>query len=545
MNRKDRVVRISRTKHFVALAVVTSVFASAAHAAFTISNTKTKNVTCAGGVCTPTGSNANLNTGALQTLLAASDVTVKSNAAAPDIGIADPLTWASSHRLTLDAYASIHVRVPVVVEGTSGLTLITNDGGTGGDYTFNTTTSGAITFWDTASSLVINGKNYVLVSNIKTLASAIAAHPARSFALSNDYDASPNTYRSSPVSTVFAGTFEGLGHTISNFTIKTGNDRQTGLFAQLDPRGTLRDIGLVNANVTADHSSLSSGIAGALVAQNDGRITHAYATGSVWGRRSVTGGLAGSSTGTIAMSYSTANVGCLDGQGGGLVGTMQGGLVESSHATGAIGCDGSAAAGGLVGSVGAGRILYSFATGKASAFGRRSTDGAVAGGLTAGNAGTIAFSFATGDTSAYGSEGESDGAGYAGGLTAHNRGTIHDSYATGKASAGPYSVAGGLAEENDGSISNSYSTGTVSASQRGGLLGQDYSTTANSYWNLDTSGISDPHQGAGDPLDDPGITGLTDAELKSALPAGFDPNIWGQNASINNGWPYLLANPPQ
>ena len=58
-------------------------------------------------------------------------------------------------------------------------------------------------------------------------------------------------------------------------------------------------------------------------------------------------------------------------------------------------------------------------------------------------------------------------------------------------------------------------------------------------------GILDPHQGAGDPSDDPGITGLTDAQLKSALPAGFDPNVWGQSSSINNGWPYLLANPPQ
>ena len=40
-------------------------------------------------------------------------------------------------------------------------------------------------------------------------------------------------------------------------------------------------------------------------------------------------------------------------------------------------------------------------------------------------------------------------------------------------------------------------------------------------------------------------TGLTDAALKSALPAGFDPAIWGQSATINNGYPYLLDNPPE
>jgi len=29
------------------------------------------------------------------------------------------------------------------------------------------------------------------------------------------------------------------------------------------------------------------------------------------------------------------------------------------------------------------------------------------------------------------------------------------------------------------------------------------------------------------------------------LPAGFDPKIWGQNAKINHGYPYLLALPPK
>ena len=25
---------------------------------------------------------------------------------------------------------------------------------------------------------------------------------------------------------------------------------------------------------------------------------------------------------------------------------------------------------------------------------------------------------------------------------------------------------------------------------------------------------------------------------------GFDPNIWAENPKINNGFPYLIANPP-
>ena len=87
----------------------------------------------------------------------------------------------------------------------------------------------------------------------------------------------------------------------------------------------------------------------------------------------------------------------------------------------------------------------------------------------------------------------------------------------------------------------------VAGANVGGLFGSDTSHTGNildAYWDLDTSGISNPHQGAGNVPDDPGIAGLTDAQLKSGLPAGFDPKVWAQNPKINNGYPYLIANPP-
>ncbi|MEI9932852.1 MAG: hypothetical protein WDM89_20525 [Rhizomicrobium sp.] len=64
------------------------------------------------------------------------------------------------------------------------------------------------------------------------------------------------------------------------------------------------------------------------------------------------------------------------------------------------------------------------------------------------------------------------------------------------------------------------------------------------YWDLDTSGISNPAQGAGNQASDPGITGLTTAQFQSGLPAGFDPGIWKQNAKLNNGYPYLIDNTP-
>ena len=51
-------------------------------------------------------------------------------------------------------------------------------------------------------------------------------------------------------------------------------------------------------------------------------------------------------------------------------------------------------------------------------------------------------------------------------------------------------------------------------------------------------------QGAGNVTNDPGITGLSDSQLKSGLPKGLSSRIWSENPNINGGLPYLIANPP-
>jgi hypothetical protein len=58
------------------------------------------------------------------------------------------------------------------------------------------------------------------------------------------------------------------------------------------------------------------------------------------------------------------------------------------------------------------------------------------------------------------------------------------------------------------------------------------------------SGITSPSQGAGAPANDPGITGLTNAQFKSGLPSGFDPAVWGRKGGVKGGLPYMLALPP-
>jgi len=501
-------VRYSLPKSVTVAAAISCGLVTTAQAALTISNAKTKNVTCTGGVCTPTGSNANLNVGELQTMLASSDVTVKSSAGTPTLGVLDAVTWASTHRLTLDAYQFIHVRAPVVVEGVAGLTLITNDGGSGGDYIFES--GGYANFWDHASSLVINGHSYTLVGDVKTLANDILTNPQGSYALAKSYDASADgSYTDVPIGS-FVGTLEGLGNQIRNLTVRVRRRTgpSVGLFSTLYSPATVRDIALAKV----DMSTAWGGFAGALAGYNEsGTIIHASASGTVKskGKYSSAGGLVGLNKGDIVDSSAAVTV--YAAHAGGLVGTNYG-EIDFCRAAGNV--SSLHDAGGLVGNtLGTGRIFQSYAAGTSTA----TEESARAGGLV----------------------------GY------NDQGSIIQSYATGSVNgsiAGP--EAGGLVGFNKARIEQTYSTGSVSVvyPPGGGVVGVDRNSLgiSDAYWDFDTSGITDPFQGAGSPYGDPaGITGLTDAQLKSALPAGFDPNVWGQSASINNGWPYLLANPPQ
>jgi hypothetical protein len=120
---------------------------------------------------------------------------------------------------------------------------------------------------------------------------------------------------------------------------------------------------------------------------------------------------------------------------------------------------------------------------------------------------------------------------------------ISNSYARGTVD-GDHS--GGLASGNCAALADSYSTAEVNAKYGGGLIYENgyqgcYGTAQQGYWDVETSGETD---GCYDG-DCSGAIGLTDAELKAGLPDGFDPNIWGQSPNINNGYPYLLANPPE
>lgn len=478
-----------------------------------ISTAPTSNMVCAAGVCAPSAKRAVLNANDLAAMLATADVKVVTGNGAVTITVASPLSWTSARRLTLDANLDVSFRAPVVVAGPGAVTIVTNDGGSGGQLIFFE--AGKLDFWSLTSSLVINGSSYVLVGDVATLAADIASFPAGTFALAKDYDASPDRrYKGAAIVTPLDGVFDGLGHTI--YSLKIGqhscDGSSLGLFSLIDQSGTVRDLHL-------DHVNVSSG------------------------RPQTAGGIAGGSLGAIANVWVSGSIKTASGSGGKCQGAGAGGVVGGSGFTGSIFNAHSSArvtmtllnkysfssAGGLAGS--ASHVDLSSSTGNVDAPGA-----SIAGGLL-GAGDTVSRSFTTsgGDAGTGGFDAGS------GGLVGQG-GNISNSYALGGA-GGSVGCTGGFVGNNLGNITSSYSTGPVYGDIKGGFSGCIYSSPdSNDYWDTDTSGTT---TGCGNDTDCTGVTGLTDDQLKSALPAGFDRTIWARDKNINNGYPYLIDNPPQ
>ncbi len=472
---------------------------TSALAAVTISNAQTQNMNCSGGVCTPTSADAVLNVGDLTAMLASGnvDVTTGSGSLAQevdDIVVAAGFEWTGASALTLDAYRSVTVESAVANKGSGPVSLITNDGGDGGSLSFGS--KGSLSFAKTSTNLTLNGQTYTLVADIARLASDIAANPSGFYALSSNYNASKDgTYNASPITTEFAGTFNGLGNTISKLAIVGGRTASIlGLFATIGSSGAVDSVRLQSALVSGDRDVYIGGLAG----QNEGTVFGSSVTGTV---------------------------------------------------TAGAGSRGGTSAGGLVG-VNAGEIVSSDSSAQITVKGKSSDASAFLGGLAGTSYGSVEESFATGNAD------EITLHSIVGGLIGRNEGLILNSYASGAARSGNNEggggYVGGLTGINDKSIGSSYSIGVVSGGSvggEGGSIGYDDrtlygGTVSNDYWDTKTSKIANLSQGAGNIPNDPGITGETTGELKAGLPMGFDPTVWAEDKKINRGLPYLIANPP-
>lgn len=437
-----------------------------------------------------------------------------------DIFVNDAVTWSTNSTLTLTAVRDININAPITATGnTAGLVMnfgrnyniqtlasysgavldrrgepVTNQAPSGTQY-------GSVTLSGAGASLTMNGQSYTLIHSMADLAAKMNANPNGLYALAQNLDAGGTTYNGAVV-TNFAGTFAGLGHTITNLNIDApvdGGTTLTGLIGEVLSGSRVRDIGLLNVQIDGREN------VGALAGMNRGVISHVYVTGAVTGAVNV-GGLVGYNTaGTVTDSYaSVAVTGSSDYTAfnfiGGLVGRNFGATatVIRSHATGDVTSEivtpsNNTNIGGLVGGNQNGTIADSYSQGAVKVSATATSVGGLVG-LTGGPTGTIRNSFATGHvTGGYSEVGGLAGQNYAGGR-------ILNSYATGNVTGGPDGTSmhfGGLVGFNNGStstISDSHATGsvTVSGHTAGGLVGNNGGTISNSYatGNINGSAIS-------------------------------------------------------
>lgn len=311
----------------------------------------------------------------------------------------------------------------------------------------------------------------------------------------------------------FIGSFDGAGHTISNFMYSTANRNFIGLFSQVGGGARIKDVSLDNVVIEVEKGSSvgalvgfnshgitsgccvsgrildgdNSGNLGLLMGFNSwGTVSSCSASGSVTGGTNVgsIGGLVGNNTyGDIQNCLAAATVS--SGQGstniGGLIGYSEGGTVSKSCSVGNI--SGDTSLGGLVGYKKDGNITQCYAIGTVSGNSRL------------------------------------------GGLVGRNdSGNINDCYATGGID-GDDAVGGLVGRNHKGSVSYCYAAGPVNGSSRlGGLIGnEDRGSYTCSFWDSETN----PNlSGAGDIDPDPNdIVGKTTAEMQTTttfIKAGWD-----------------------
>ncbi len=487
-----------KTANIGAILAICIAAASHAHADVVISSGVTSNMTCSGGVCAPTATNAVLNVHDLERLLASGNAEVTTTGTgvqADNIDVNGRVSWSSTYPLVMDAYESITVAQSVYVNGLSSLTLTTNDGGKSGTISFGS--KGNISFANLSSSLIIDGAAYVVAGDLSTLADDIAANTQGNFALANDYDASHDgTYSAAPLG-YFYGRFSGLGHTISHLTVISTRD--AGLFG-----AAYYDVCCITVSKSHMKASGQYAYAGEIAGESGTTIHNVRFQGKIdCDNCPAAGGIIGESGNSISDAQADVILTGSAYAAGGLVGWVDQGSISNSWSVGSVSGD---ATGGLIGIMGGAQVNECFS--EASVVGRK-----------------------------YGPFG---------GLVGLQGGQVTNSYARGAVTGDytGYGIGGFMGTLVGSAVATSYSTGMVSikkVSDVGGFAGQiSNGTASNSYWDTKTSGTK-TGVGYGDST---GIAGLTTRQFRSGLPSGFDPAIWAEKKGVNDGLPYLIANPP-
>ncbi|OCL82468.1 MBG domain-containing protein [Arcobacter porcinus] len=291
-----------------------------------------------------------------------------------NINVNQAITWSTAQELTLNAGNNIYINKEIMAANNAGkLALKYGQSSTAGgnsDYYVNAKVNlkEGQNFSTQKGSDVTNKKNYTVITRLGSESSftgkdlqGINGNLSGNYVLGADIDASAtltSIWNSAagfnPLgnhSNAFIGTFDGLGHTISNLYIYRISTNYVGLFGYING-ATIKNIGLLSVDISG-----SNGVGG-LVGHNNGTIKNVYATGTVFGNGLLSvGGLVGNNIGTITNSYAIVN---LEGNryAGGLVGDNIG-TITNSYARGIVNST-DTYKGGLVGNDFSSEITNSF-----------------------------------------------------------------------------------------------------------------------------------------------------------------------------------------
>lgn len=292
-------------------------------------------------------------------------------------------------------------------------------------------------------------------------------------------------------STMFTGSFDGQGYSISDIVISRSAHDQ-GLFSYVGSTGVVENLSILNASI--DSAGGARYNYGVFAGQMYGTARNVNVSGSISQVYATIGGFVGNDlNGTYENCHADVGITATGDVIGGFVGRLRGATVSGCSASGNV--YSTYTANGIGGF--AGRIYH--------------TD----------SNSTISRCKATGNVS---------GTAYAGGFIGYHwfgsgsSSTIENCYATGsvtRVSGTATSSFGGFAGRNrTGTISNSYSTGSVHFTgdtdpNNKGFCGNNGGTISNSFWDTTTSGQATSSGG----------TGKTTAQMKTLATftdAGWD-----------------------
>ena len=265
----------------------------------------------------------------------------------------------------------------------------------------------------------------------------------------------------------FTGQLDGNGHKISNLYINRPSTGCVGLFSQLNSSTTIKNLSLVNVNITG--STYTGAIAG--YSNSTLTLSGVSVTGSVTGGQ-LTGGLIGYSSYsiTIVNSYSSANIASTSIQVGGLVGYAVGNInITNAYSTGNVNSTATSSSDTSYSYIG-GLIGYIRPTNNTSKIEKTYASGNVSAGSASAVGGLVGYVDYNSSSSSY-------------------KLAINNSYAIGQVT-GKYNVGGLIGCSNYATLTNTYAAGKVivNSSGVGGLVATStYSTVTNSYWDTTTT----------------------------------------------------------